>query len=49
VVDEATSLRKATEALSRGGSAAVLVKSGGRLVGILTKFDVLHYLMDGGS
>lgn len=48
VVEEGTSVRRATEALSRGGSSAVLVRSGGRLVGILTKFDVLHYLMNGG-
>ncbi len=49
VVDEGASMRRATEVLSRGGSAAVLVKSGGRLVGILTKFDVLHFLMDGSA
>jgi cystathionine beta-synthase len=49
VVDEATSIRKATETLARGGSPAVLVRSGNRLVGILTKFDVLHFLMNGGS
>ncbi len=49
VVDDSTTLRRATEALSRGSSAAVLVRSGGRLVGIVTKFDVLHYLVNGGS
>jgi cystathionine beta-synthase len=49
VVDDATSIRRASEALSRGGSPAVLVRSGGRLVGIVTKFDVLHFLMNGGS
>jgi cystathionine beta-synthase len=49
VVDEGTSIRKATETLARGGSPAVLVRSGNRLVGILTKFDVLHFLMNGGS
>ncbi|MFN2431675.1 MAG: pyridoxal-phosphate dependent enzyme, partial [Gemmatimonadota bacterium] len=48
VVDEGTSLRRASEALSRGGSPAVLVRSGGRIAGILTKFDVLHFLMNGG-
>jgi cystathionine beta-synthase len=49
VVEEGTSVRRATETLSRGDSAAVLVRSGGRLVGILTKFDVLHFLMNGGG
>jgi cystathionine beta-synthase len=49
VLDDDASVRRASEALSRGGSPAVLVRSGGRLVGILTKFDVLHFLMDGGS
>ncbi len=48
VVDESTPIRKATEVLGRGGSHAVVVRSGGRLVGILTKFDVLHFLMNGG-
>ncbi|HEY7529792.1 MAG TPA: pyridoxal-phosphate dependent enzyme [Gemmatimonadota bacterium] len=49
VVDDATPIRRASEALGRGGSPAVLVRSGGRLVGIVTKFDVLHFLMNGGS
>jgi cystathionine beta-synthase len=49
VVDEGVSIRKATETLARGGNPAVLVRSGGQLVGILTKFDVLHFLMNGGS
>jgi cystathionine beta-synthase len=49
VVDDDVSMRRVTEALSRGGSPAVLVRSGGRLIGILTKFDVLHFLMNGGS
>lgn len=49
VVEDDTPIRRATEALARGGSHAVLVRSGGQLVGILTKFDVLHYLMNGGG
>ena len=47
-MDDTTPVRRASEALSTGGSPAVLVRSGSRLVGILTKFDVLHFLMNGG-
>ncbi len=32
-----------------GGQSALLVKRGNQFVGILTKFDVLHYLTNGGQ
>lgn len=47
-VDEGANLRSVIDHLS-AGTSALLVKRGGQFVGILTKFDVLHYLTNGGQ
>ncbi|MDX1660785.1 MAG: pyridoxal-phosphate dependent enzyme [Gemmatimonadota bacterium] len=47
-VEEGASM-KAVVGHFTSGESALLVRRGGRYVGILTKFDVLHYLTNGGG
>lgn len=46
-VDESTSMKSIVSHLT-GGESALLIRRGSRYVGILTKFDVLYYLTNGG-
>ncbi len=48
IVEETGSMKDVIGHLTTGDSA-LLVRSSGRYVGILTKFDVLHYLTNGGQ
>lgn len=45
-VEEEASMKAAVRHLA-GGESALLVRRAGRYVGILTRFDLLHYLTDG--
>ncbi len=47
-VDEGSSMKAVIGHLTKGASA-LLVRRGQRFVGILTKFDVLHYLTNGSN
>lgn len=47
-VEEGTSVKSVMRHFS-GGDSALLVRRGDHFVGILTKFDVLHYLTNGGG
>lgn len=47
-VDEAASMKSVIGHLT-GGQSALLVRRGRQFIGILTKFDVLHYLTNGGQ
>jgi cystathionine beta-synthase len=47
-IDESDSMKEVIGHLTSGDSA-LLVRRGRRYVGILTKFDVLHYLTNGGQ
>jgi cystathionine beta-synthase len=48
VVDETDSMKSVIAHLT-GGDHALLVSRGRQFVGILTKFDVLHYVTNGGG
>ena len=47
-IDEGASMKAVIGHLTTGDSA-LLIRRGGQFIGILTKFDVLHYLTNGGQ
>ncbi|CAN5250086.1 cystathionine beta-synthase [soil metagenome] len=47
-IDEGASMKAVIGHLTAGDSA-LLIRRGGQFIGILTKFDVLHYLTNGGQ
>lgn len=47
-IDEGASMKSVIGHLT-GGDSALLVRRGRQFIGILTKFDVLHYLTNGGQ